>query len=81
MRFAVLLIPVLASACADPNAFLSPVRVYDAGPGQYMITCVDSPAYCTQQAAIKCPRGFDITSNTINPQDFGRMTMVVRCAQ
>jgi hypothetical protein len=63
----------------DPQAPFSPVRVMPLGPGQYMVTCVDSPLYCGSQANRSCPAGFDVTSNTTNAADFGRMTMIVRC--
>jgi len=63
----------------DPNAPLSAVRVYPMGPSQYMVTCVDSPGYCAQQANRSCPQGFDVTSNTTNPADYGRMTMTIKC--
>lgn len=63
----------------DPNAPLSAVRVYEMAQDQYMITCVDSPGYCAEQAQRSCPAGFDVDSNTTNPRDFGRMTMIIRC--
>ena len=44
-----------------------------------MVACVDSPAYCAEESARKCPSGFDVTSNTVNPADYGRMTMIIRC--
>ena len=49
------------------------------GPGQYMITCVDSPMYCAQLSNKTCPNGFDVKSNVTNPADFGRMTMIIKC--
>lgn len=64
---------------ADPNAVLSTVRVEPLGPGQFMISCVDSPKYCAQQAVKSCPDKFDVISNTTNPADYGRMTMIIRC--
>lgn len=63
----------------DSGAFLSAVRSYPMGPGQFMVTCVDSPVYCANESNKLCPQGFDVTSNTTNPQDFGRMTMIIRC--
>jgi hypothetical protein len=63
----------------DPNATFSAVRLYPMGSGQYMITCVDSPGYCARQATRSCPSGFDVVSNTTNPADYGRMTMIVKC--
>jgi hypothetical protein len=63
----------------DPHATFSKVRVEPMGPGQFMITCVDSPSYCAQQANRQCPAAYDVVSNTSNPADFGRMTMIVRC--
>lgn len=63
----------------DPNATFSAVRAYPMGSDQVMITCVDSPKYCAEQAARSCPTGLDVVSNTANPADHGRMTMIVRC--
>lgn len=63
----------------DPSAPLSAVRVYEMGSDQFMVTCVDSPGFCAQQANESCPAGFDVVSNTTNPADFGRMTMIIRC--
>jgi len=63
----------------DPNAMFSAVRVEPMGPGQFMISCVDSPKYCAQQAVKSCPSGFDVASNVTNPADYGRMTMIVKC--
>lgn len=73
---------LLLGACVstdDPNAPLSAVRAYEMAPEQYMITCVDSPRYCAEQAKRSCPAGFDVDSNSTNPQDFGRMTLIIRC--
>lgn len=67
-------------SASDPNAFLSAVRAHDMGNGQFMITCVDSPRYCAEQAPRSCPGGFDVVSNSSNPADYGRMTMIIRCA-
>lgn len=64
----------------DPNATFSRVRVSSMGPGQYMISCVDGPGYCANQANRQCgSTGYDVTSNVVNPADFGRMTMIIRC--
>lgn len=65
---------------SDPNAPLSTVRAYDLGAGQHMITCVDSPRYCAEQVRRTCPAGSEVVSNTTNPADHGRMTMIIRCA-
>jgi len=77
------LIAALLSGCAisttDPNAPMSAVRMSSMGPGQYMITCVDSPMYCAQLANKACPNGFDVKSNVTNSADFGRMTMIIKC--
>ncbi len=69
------------SACAmdDPNSTFSAVHVQRMGNNGYMISCVDSPAYCADQAGKVCPQGFDVTSNVTNPADFGRMTMTIKC--
>jgi len=63
----------------NPDAPLSTVRVEPMGPQQFMISCVDSPRFCAQQAVRSCPNGFDVVSNVTNPADFGRMTMIVKC--
>lgn len=63
----------------DPTAQFSAVRVQELGPDQFLISCVDSPKYCAQQAVKQCPGKFDVVSNVVNPADFGRMTMVIRC--
>jgi hypothetical protein len=63
----------------DPDAPLSFVRVYPMGTSQFMITCVDSPGFCASQAAKTCPTGFDVVSNSSNPADYGRMTMIIKC--
>lgn len=65
----------------DPNAPFSAVRVTPMGKGQFMISCVDSPDYCAQQATQACPNGFDVTSNVTNPADYGRMTMTIKCTK
>lgn len=63
----------------DPTAMLSAVRVEPLGQGQFMVSCVDSPKYCAQQAVKACPGQFDVVSNTTNAADYGRMTMIIRC--
>jgi hypothetical protein len=63
----------------DPNARFSRVRVSPLGQRQYMVSCVDSPQYCAQEANQLCPAGLDVVSNTTNPADYGRMTMIVKC--
>lgn len=70
---------VLSGCTDDPNAMLSTVRVEALGPDQFMISCVDSPRYCAEQAVKACPGKFDVISNTTNPADYGRMTMIIRC--
>lgn len=63
----------------DSNAFLSTVRSNPMGPNQYMVSCVDSPRYCANESNKLCPMGFDVTSNVVNPADYGRMTMIIKC--
>jgi hypothetical protein len=79
--FACLIAASALFGCAmnDPNAMFSAVRAYPMGTGQYMITCVDSPSFCASEAVNRCPSGFNVTSNTTNPADHGRMTMIIRC--
>ena len=80
---AILVITAVLAGCApipeDPNAPFSVVRTYPLGPGQFMVTCVDSPSYCARQATADCPNGFDVVSNTNNPADYGRTMLIVRC--
>lgn len=79
MRLTMMLAALLMAGCNDPNAPLSVVRVHELGPGQFMVSCVDSPGYCAEHATKACPSGFNVISNTTNPADYGRMTMVIRC--
>ena len=65
--------------CNDPHAVFSNVRYQPMGPGQYMVSCVDGAANCARQANKLCPGAYDVTSNTVNPADYGRMTMIIRC--
>jgi hypothetical protein len=64
---------------SDPNAMFSSVRVSSMGPGQYMVSCVDSPSYCAREANTLCPTGMDVVSNSSNSADYGRMTMIIKC--
>lgn len=83
MRPLALLLTIALSGCAishtDPTAPMSAVRISPMGPHQYMITCVDSPMYCADLANRTCPQGYDVTSNTNNAADYGRMTMIIKC--
>lgn len=63
------------SGCVMPSA----VRVEPLGPKQFMISCVDSPKFCAEEAVKACPDKFDVISNTVNEADYGRMTMIIRC--
>lgn len=63
----------------DSSAFLSTVRSNPMGPSQYMVSCVDSPKYCANESNKLCPDGFDVNSNVVNPADYGRMTMIIKC--
>lgn len=65
----------------DSSAFLSTVRSSPMGPNQYMVSCVDSPSYCANESNKLCPKGFDVTSNVVNPADYGRMTMIIKCTK
>lgn len=76
------LLGVLLGGCVsttDPNAFLSTIRSEPMGPGQFMVSCVDSPKYCARESNRLCPSGFDVVSNVANAGDFGRMTMIIKC--
>jgi len=77
-----LTILVMTSSCVsttDSKAVFSTVRSYPMGPSQFMVTCVDSPKYCAAESNKLCPNGFDVVSNTTNPADYGRMTMIIKC--
>jgi hypothetical protein len=66
----------------DPDAQFSRVRVESMGPSQYMVTCVDSPQYCAREANRLCPNSaYDVVSNTVNPADYGRTTMIIKCRE
>jgi hypothetical protein len=78
-RFAALAALLTLASCNDSGAFLSNVRSTGMGPGQYMVACVDSPMNCARESNRLCPAGFDVTSNTTNAADYGRMTMIIRC--
>ncbi len=71
-----------AAALALSNAgcvMPSVSQVRPMGPKQFMITCVDSPRFCAEEAVRACPSKFDVISNTTNAADYGRMTMIIRC--
>jgi hypothetical protein len=77
---------LLLGACSlvsseDPDAHFSRVRVEPMGPDQFMVSCVDSPRYCAEQANRSCPGAYDVVSNTTNPADYGRMTLIIKCRQ
>lgn len=63
----------------DSKAYFSTVRSTPMGPGQYMVSCVDSPMYCANESNKLCPNGFDVKSNVTNSADYGRMTMIIKC--
>lgn len=73
----------LLTACMvssdDPDAAFSRVRVSPMGPSQFMVSCVDSPQICAREANRLCPAAYDVVSNTTNPADYGRMTMIIKC--
>lgn len=79
MRRLAIVLALTGCVGSDPNAFLSTVRVERLGPDQFMISCVDSPRFCAEQAVKACPGSFDVISNTTNAADYGRMTMIIRC--
>jgi hypothetical protein len=80
MKRLFVVISVLAlGGCNDPNAVFSNVRVSPMGPGQYAVSCVDGIGNCARQANKMCPSGYDVSNTTVNPRDYGRMTMIIRC--
>jgi hypothetical protein len=62
------------SACGFSAVHSAPM-----GQAQYMVACVDSPFNCAREANRLCPSGYNVTSNTTNQADFGRMTMIIKC--
>lgn len=78
--FTVWLVILLAGCVSTDNkAVFSRVRSNPMGPSQFMVSCVDSPKYCALESNKLCPQGFDVTSNVVNPAEYGRMTMIVKC--
>ena len=76
------LMATLLAGCVsttDSKAYFSTVRSTAMGPGQFMVSCVDSPSYCANESNKLCPNGFDVKSNVTNPADHGRMTMIIKC--
>jgi hypothetical protein len=78
-----LLVAALLSGCVvssdDPDAQFSRIRVSPMGPSQFMVSCVDSPQLCAEEANRLCPDAYDVISNVTNPAQFGRMTMIIKC--
>lgn len=75
-------ISVLLAGCistTDSSDLLSTVRSTQIGPGQYMVSCVDSPMYCVNESNKSFPMGFDVKSNVTNPAGYGRETMIIKC--
>ena len=56
-----------------------PVRSSAMGRNKWMVSCLESPNYCTREATTLCGGAFMVLSNVTDPADYGRMTMVVRC--
>lgn len=83
MRYLIAVLALVLNGCLvssdDPGARFSRVRVSPMGPGQFMVSCVDSPQICAEEANRQCPVGFDVVSNVTNPGDYGRMTMIIKC--
>jgi hypothetical protein len=83
MRYLIAVFALMLNGCLvssdDPDARFSRVRVSPMGPAQFMVSCVDSPQICAEEANRKCPIGFDVVSNVTNPADYGRMTMIINC--
>ncbi len=79
MRRLVLVLFLAGCIPDDPDATFSTTRVYETGPGQFMVTCVDGSKNCAAQIPKICPKGSDVTGMTSNPADYGRVTMMVNC--
>lgn len=76
-------LPLLALAgCAtnwnDPAA-LERTRVQPMGPGEYLVSCSDSPRFCDEPAKQSCPNGFDVTRRSVDPSAYGRTTLLIKC--
>lgn len=68
----ILLSALLLSGCTV-------AKTQSMGAGQFMVTCRDSAMFCAQQANATCTRGYDVIGLSGTVDDFGRMTMIVRC--
>lgn len=84
MKYMGCALALLLSGCLvstdDPDATFSKVRVSAMGPGQFMVSCVDSPQICAEEANRLCPAAaYDVVSNVTNPGNYGRMTMIIKC--
>jgi len=73
--------PLLGVSTTDPHSELSAVRYHPIGPDKYMISCVDSQSYCTDLATRLCGVKYNVISSWVNNNDYGRTTMVVKCAE
>jgi hypothetical protein len=84
VRFGVGLLPTLLAGCAatswtDPDLALSRVKVAQIGPDEYRVSCVDSPKFCDDPAKRSCPNGFDVLQRSVEPADYGRTTLIIKC--
>lgn len=83
MRYLIAVLALVLNGCIvssdDPDARFSRVRVTPMGPSQFMVSCVDSPQICAEEANRLCPAAYDVVSNVTNPAQHGRMTMIIKC--
>jgi hypothetical protein len=83
-RIAMCLLPTLLGGCAatswtDPDLALSRVKVTQIAPDEYRVSCVDSPKFCDDPAKRSCPDGFDVLQSSVEPADYGRTTLLIKC--
>lgn len=74
-------IAAISSGCItnDSSGTFARARSRQTSPTGFIITCVDGQRFCLDEAERVCPGGYDIASNTTNPQDYGRITMIIKC--
>lgn len=80
MRYLIILPMLVLAGCMsqDSQALFSTVRSKPMGQSQYMITCVDSPMYCANEANKLC-QNYQVVSNTSDAGNYGRTTMIIKC--
>jgi hypothetical protein len=77
------LTPVLLAGCAsswtDPSALTRTSVERLGSSNEYRVSCTDTPRFCDEPAKQSCPSGYDVIDSTVNPSDYGRTTLLIRC--